>query len=590
MAKAAETNGKQHTASLVARPPIHTASFEKWNPDRRDEIFLYHEDEDDRENYRYKLTVLDDAHTVVSKRDNNQALATKKSTVFGYATAVFLIPVGRESEFVFHSISGLRTIATSARAARLIAVAFGRHHSFPSQAAVQEELAYVVQRLAAAQELPNQSQTVPESSGRNARSAGTITSSIPFMALDGIGDRNVLASGTSAISGRYLVEQCLISSAERSIQQWARRLYFLDGNPFVIQSQVMLHASSEKSTKDNGTLVVDKSVTAFNYHKCGKWLSRVLQQSQVFVLTVRSRSRSLASEWIVTAGIMTLLPDHQASGLLLGLGGGGLVNLWHYLRANWGITAVELDPCMPEIAATYFALDCNKLNVKIGDGLAVHCIGGTKAEASANTTDGEALPPVEGLGFEAESFDFIVIDVDSKDSGSGMSCPPAGFVQVSYLQRLLSLLRPDAGVLAINVSARDATAFLTTCKTVKDVFPTVFLSKRSHHSVDTSDALDLNEEDTEEEESDDLNVVVFATRRPSLLSQREMSDCIARCVQESQGMSNLDEILLSDLCQCVEDFAVWDGVEPTSTDSRKSNKKKAGSKRRTSKRSSNKKR
>jgi hypothetical protein len=280
---------------------------------------------------------------------------------------------------------------------------------------------------------------------------------------------------------------------------------------------------------------------------------------------------------------MALLPDHQASGLLLGVGGGGLVNLWHHLQTNWGITAVELDPCMPDIAATYFALECDKLNIKIGDGLAVHCIGAAEADA-------EALLPVEGLGFEAESLNFIVIDVDSKDSGSGMSCPPAGFVQVLYLQRLLSLLRPDAGVLAINVSARDTTAFLTTCTTVKEVFPTVFLSKRSHHSGDTSEALDLNEDDPDGEEGDDLNVVVFATRRSSLPSQREMSDCITRCVQESQGMSNLDEILLSDLCQCVEDFAVWDGVESTSTDAGKSNKKKAGSKRRTSKRSSNKKR
>jgi hypothetical protein len=284
----------EHTVSLVARPPIHTASFEKWNPERRDEIFLYHEDEADRENYRYKLTVMDDVHTVVSKRDK-QTVATKKSAVFGYATAVFLIPAGRESEFVFHSTSGLRTIASSARAARLIAVAFGRNHSFPSQAAVQEELTYVVQRLAASQELPNHSQTTAESSGRTARSAaGTITSSIPFMALDGIGDRNVVASGTSAISGRYLVEQCLVSPPERSIQQWAR-LFFLDGNPFVIQSQVMLQALSEKSTKNNGTLVVDKSVTAFNYHKCGKSLWHELRAASGLALTVHFRSRLLVS-------------------------------------------------------------------------------------------------------------------------------------------------------------------------------------------------------------------------------------------------------------------------------------------------------
>lgn len=229
---------KGGSTSLVARPPIHPASFEKWDPDRHNDIFLYLEDDDQRENYRYKLTVIDRKEI---SADGNVGGSNVK---LQYATAVFLIPAGRESEYMFHSSTGLRAVAASAGTARLIAVTFGRlPHFFHNQASVKDELTYVVQILAAKQELLSQT------------NVNVNTASIPFMALDGIGERNVLASGTTVTSGRYLVEQCLADEG-----QYVRRLYFLDGNPFVIQSEVTL----KKSGSD---FVVDKSITAFDYHK-----------------------------------------------------------------------------------------------------------------------------------------------------------------------------------------------------------------------------------------------------------------------------------------------------------------------------------
>lgn len=250
-----------HGNSLVARPPIHTASFEKWNPDRHDEIFLYLEGDDtqpQRENYRYKLTVVDRKETTAAAA---AAPPANNNGTFSYATAVFLIPAGRESEYMFQSHGcGLVAIAKSAGTARLIAVTFGRApHTFVSQAAVQEELTYVVQILAARQELMPRQSTATTTTIVN-------TASIPFLALAGIGDRNVLASGTSAVSGRYLVEQCVVEE-----QQQVRRLYFLDGNPFVIQSEVALtkekKSGANSNSEDDSVVMVDKSVTAFEYHK-----------------------------------------------------------------------------------------------------------------------------------------------------------------------------------------------------------------------------------------------------------------------------------------------------------------------------------
>jgi hypothetical protein len=219
---------------LVAHPPFHTASFERLDPERFDDIFLYRENDirteeskDCGTDFRYKLTIVDRPLDHTTTR----------------ATAVFLIPAGRESEFLFRRRHGLQSIAKSAHTARLIAVTFGRQHTFQSQQAVQDELTYVVQLLGL-------------SDSQVALNKNVKTGSIPFMALDGLGERNILAKGETAVSGRYIVEQCKTDAGI------VRRLYFLDGNPFVIQSEVAL---------DND-YAVDKSRTAFDYHKSCKFL------------------------------------------------------------------------------------------------------------------------------------------------------------------------------------------------------------------------------------------------------------------------------------------------------------------------------
>lgn len=297
---------------------------------------------------------------------------------------------------------------------------------------------------------------------------------------------------------------------------------------------------------------------------------------------------------------MALLPDSAvATGVLIGLGGGGLVNLWHLLKTAWTVTAIELDPAVAEIAAEYFGLDCTKLEVRIGDGLSVHSLNG--AATGTNTTNDPAVDSVKlnysdvgekhaGLGFEAESLDFIVIDVDSKDTKIGMSCPPAAFVEGIFLETLSSLLRKNTGVLAINVSARDPTMFQDVCKAVRSVFPSVILSKRCFSKE--------GDNDDDDAEKEDLNVVVFASRRPdeSLPSPRELANRVTlriQHLQKSNITSEIDEILLSDLCSCLEEFAVFDesATRSAPTKSNAGKKKTTGSnKRRNNKRGSNKRR
>ena len=118
-------------SQLVAKPPLNPASFDRMEPQRKDEIFLYYEDQLDA--FRYSIRVLD-----------RSILPT---TQLAHACAAFLIPAGRESEYMFASDKGLRAIAESAQVARLICVGFGRSHTFASQEQVQSELTYVLQLL-----------------------------------------------------------------------------------------------------------------------------------------------------------------------------------------------------------------------------------------------------------------------------------------------------------------------------------------------------------------------------------------------------------------------------------------------------------
>jgi hypothetical protein len=102
---------------------------------------------------------------------------------------------------------------------------------------------------------------------------------------------------------------------------------------------------------------------------------------------------------LVTAGLFAFLtpngsattnaPIESYDGLLIGLGGGSLINFWQYLHGDtneesnhehrhdrWDITAVELDSSMVDIATNHFGLNLDhpSFSVRIGDGLDVCCI------------------------------------------------------------------------------------------------------------------------------------------------------------------------------------------------------------------------
>lgn len=333
---------------LVAQPPLHPASFDKLDPLRLDQLYLYYEGDDkldpEKKKYRYRLTVVD-----------RNLIPTSH---LGFPTAVFLIPAGRETEYIFYSQKGLLSIAESAKCARLVAVSFGRSSTFSDQAFVQEELTYVVQILS------RQGAFLPAYH----QSKHASDASIPFMAIDGIGCRNVLVEGETTMSGAYLVEQ--VKAEEERI---VRRLYFMD-NPFVIQSEVAMRSSD--STQ------VDNSYLAFEYHK-------------YMVAGIAALASALQREAAPT----------KQSVCVIGLGGGGLLNFLQHVLRNIDVTVVELDPLVVQVAEKYFGFVQDEyMRVVVGDGLEV-------------CRKGDAVKP--DMWIEPQSLSVLAIDVDSKDNTVG---------------------------------------------------------------------------------------------------------------------------------------------------------------------------
>lgn len=453
---------------LVAKPSLKLTSLSQLKSDRFDKIYLYSSVED--KHWRYELTVVDH---VISSRNGESGCG--KGVVQRNPCGVFLIPAGRETEYLYSSRRGLLNIAESANCARLIAVAFQRideclydNKPYQSQQHVQEELSTTVQLVAQHDAAYNDNEHFR----------------IPFMVVDGIGQRNIIARGETCTTGPYLVEEVLVSEE----QHFVRRLYFMR-NPHVIQTEVYM--------KKDDSRRINRLKLAFEYH---------VDIIAGFLLL--GKTPSLAG---------------KGDALIIGLGGGGLPNFIDaFFQSYLHVTAIEIDPGVVEIAKEHFGLleSEKSLTIIIGDGLHV-----CPTSSHRSTGGGEDMDPLStscsNISLPQSTMNLIVIDVDSKDTSIGMSCPPTSFIHVPYLQKLKQLLIPDGGMLVINVSARDPDMLQLVKCNVCQVFTSqsVFISS-------------INEnEESERTSYDSLNVVIFAVRN-------ENNTCI--CLPK--GMEVVDKI------------------------------------------------
>ncbi|NXJ10949.1 MET13 protein, partial [Odontophorus gujanensis] len=351
---------------------------------------------------RYTLHVVD-SPAVKPSRDNR--------------FAIFIIPQGRETEWLFGSEEGRRQLAASAGFGRLVTAALHREQHYEGMASIQAELSGKVMELAPPG-LPARQQ-------------------VPFLSVGGdIGVRTVRYSDTSPLSGEFVVEDVKGDDA-----CYFRRLVFLS-NRNVVQSEARLltpapppaQKKRKKDKKKPGLaeppVAIDKSYLCCEHHK-----------AMVAGLCLLGSSNPLPAPIAV---------------LVVGLGGGSLPLFIHDYFSQAHVAVVEIDPSMLEVATRWFGFSQgDRMQVHVADGL--DHIAKLAAEAPAQ-------------------YDTIMFDVDSKDLTVGMSCPPPAFVEKPFLEKVKTILKPK-GVFVLNLVCRDARLKESVLAILREVFPLLYVRR-----------------------------------------------------------------------------------------------------------------
>uniref|UniRef100_A0A8C6TBF5 eEF1A lysine and N-terminal methyltransferase n=1 Tax=Neogobius melanostomus TaxID=47308 RepID=A0A8C6TBF5_9GOBI len=331
--------------------------------------------------------------------------------------AIFIVPQGSETSWLYSSAEGQKQLASSANFRRLVIVAMHRNQEYNNMEAVQSELSPMVMDLAPPG-MPLKHQ-------------------VPFLSASGdLGWREVVSTGVSDLSGEFCVENVRGEDGELY-----RRLVFLS-NTALIQSESRLVSPRTAGHKKKGkkkvkpttpSAVPSSSLTVDTGFLCCEHHKRMV--AGLSMLRINAQQKN----------------DDPASVLLIGLGGGGLPQFLRDFVPDITVEVVELDPSVFEVAKEWFGFRPDELlTVSIGDG----------------------LERITAFETEGRLFDAIMFDVDNKDNKVGMSCPPASFVEVSILQKVCSLLTPR-GVFILNLVCRDSLLKKTLLERLKSIFATI---------------------------------------------------------------------------------------------------------------------
>ncbi|KAH6947251.1 hypothetical protein HPB50_017779 [Hyalomma asiaticum] len=137
---------------------------------------------------------------------------------------IFIVPQGRESEWLFSTVEGRQQLTETCRADRVIVVHLCREQNYVDLDQVKEELSSKVMELAPASYVEG--------------------NQVPFMTTgDDVGHREIRYQGCSALSGQYVIEDVSLPKGTT-----VRRLIFLD-KPHVIQTEARIKSVKRKGQK-----------------------------------------------------------------------------------------------------------------------------------------------------------------------------------------------------------------------------------------------------------------------------------------------------------------------------------------------------
>jgi len=278
------------------------ADYDQLHPGRRLVLFL--QARDGRQ--RYRAVVLD---------------APVGADTAGGVCSVFIVPQGREHEFIFATAEGNWQLRNSAKCSRLIAVSMLRGESYGGLEAVKLELNTMVLPL-------------------SPTTARQVVGSIPYLTAGGsFGVRCIIESAVSPMQGEVVVED--VEDEKTRV----RRMVFMS-NRNLIQSEIALCKRAGGGKRDKVEWVPDLDAPlAFEYH-----------EAVVAALRLVGKHLDAARR------------DGGAAALVVGLGGGGLPM---HLAGSLGmrVECIELDPTVVRLANKHFGVDKSSVTVVTADGL-----------------------------------------------------------------------------------------------------------------------------------------------------------------------------------------------------------------------------
>ncbi|XP_026468602.1 methyltransferase-like protein 13 [Ctenocephalides felis] len=324
--------------------------------------------------------------------------------------AVFIVPQGRESDWLFSTPEGRDKLLKSVEQDRLAVVIMHRGQFYESWDAVKAELTANIKLL---------------------KPAGS-EDNIPFLSLGtDVGFRVEIYRGESKISGEYVIEEIPQQPGVDSIS--LRRLIFLS-NPFLVQSEALVKIVKSKNTT---RCIVDTTKLTCDHH------TYMTVGVQLSISNFKKQDRSSKSSKEKLA--------NYPKCLVIGLGGGGLCTFLHHYFKNLQILAIEIDSEMLNVAENYFGLKQDfRFQIKIDDGIKY----------------------ILDAAQKGEKFDSILFDVDNKDPSLAIRCPPKEFLEVNFLEAVKECLT-EKGIFMLNLVCRDDNVRTNVIKLLVDIFENV---------------------------------------------------------------------------------------------------------------------
>lgn len=229
---------------------------------------------------------------------------------------IFIVPQGRESEWLFSTVEGRQQLTETCQADRVIVVHLCREQNYADLDQVKKELSSKVMELAPASYVEG--------------------NQVPFMTTgDDVGHREIRHQGCSALSGQYVIEDVSLPKGTT-----VRRLIFLD-KPHVIQTEARIKSVRRKGQKGKVWEVVTDDLRS-EYYK------------------------------YMVAGLAFIMPkgtEEPATALMVGLGGGTLPLFLATMFSKLQLTVVELDPDVVDLARKWYLPQVCPMEICVEDGL-----------------------------------------------------------------------------------------------------------------------------------------------------------------------------------------------------------------------------